>query len=326
MVSNSGRKYGSSGRSGSRKRVVIGADETVRVRYKQNQPQVEAERRLTPRQSRPGARSPQAGQSRTSKQARQVSASKKLERERRQRSIRLKRGALYAVGLVAVLLVAWGIVAIYRAPILPIRTIEVSGLKHLDKATVVALAQVPSDATLVRVPSGKIVARLQSDPWIGSARVEKRFPGTLRLVVEERRSAAIVDAGGTNVWVISGDGYWLGKRTTRDKGMIVIRDIPGVVPTAGRRTSSKELLNALKIVAGISPELRGMTTVLSAPTIDKTALITDDDVEVFIGDASQLVAKDRIVRQILQKKKGEVVYINVRVVESPIWRGLGAPK
>ena len=55
MGSSSGRKSGSSGRSSSRKRVVIGAEETTRVRYKKDRPEVESERKRTPRQSQRAA-------------------------------------------------------------------------------------------------------------------------------------------------------------------------------------------------------------------------------------------------------------------------------
>ena len=54
MASNSGRKSGSSGRSGPRKRVVIGAGETVRVRYHDKEPQVESQRRSTRATEREG--------------------------------------------------------------------------------------------------------------------------------------------------------------------------------------------------------------------------------------------------------------------------------
>ncbi len=65
-----------------------------------------------------------------------------------------------------------------------------------------------------------------------------------------------------------------------------------------------------------------MTRAISAPTVDKTAVITNDDVEIYIGAATQLAAKDRLIREILRREKGKVVYINVRVVERPTWRGL----
>jgi cell division protein FtsQ len=56
--------------------------------------------------------------------------------------------------------------------------------------------------------------------------------------------------------------------------------------------------------------------------VDKTALITVDDVEIYIGESTQLAEKDRIAREILDREKGKVVYINVRVVDRPTWRGL----
>ncbi len=323
MVSNSGRKSGSSGRSSPRKRVVIGADETVRVRYTQNEPQVEAQRRLTPRQSRPARGQEPKVNGAASKHARRVSSAKKVERERRQRATRMRQAAVYmgfAIGLLALVLAC---VALYRAPILPLRAVEVSGVTRLSKQAVEELADIPADSTLLRLPVSRIKKRLQANPWIARATVDKELPGTVRLTIVERKPLAVVDAGGTNLWVVSADGYWLGRQTAQDEGMVVIRDVEALKPVAGQRSRTVELLNALGVIAGISDELRTITKVVSAPTVDKTALLTDEDVEVFIGKASELEAKDKIVRQILRSKKDEVVYINVRVVESPIWRGLG---
>ena len=60
---------------------------------------------------------------------------------------------------------------------------------------------------------------------------------------------------------------------------------------------------------------------LSAPSVDKTALLVDDDVQVFVGDANDIKKKDQLIREILAKQKN-VVYINVRVPERAVWRGL----
>lgn len=319
MGSNSGRKYGSSGRSGPRKRVVIGADETVRVRYTQNEPQVEAERRPTARQSQQPAKR-QTGQ--TSKQAKRVSAAKKLEREKRQRTVKVRRTAFLAGTALSLLLLIWACSALYSAPVFPVRSVLVTGASHLDKQTVIRLAALPSNATLLNLSGGRVERRLESNPWVANAVVKKSLPGTVKLKVTERKPLAVVDAGGTNLWVVSEDGYWLGRQTADDEGMTVIRDAENVGPASGERTKSRELLNALKVLSGVSDELRKDVRVVSAPTIDKTALITTKDVEVFVGQAVDLDAKDRIIRQILRSKKGEVVYINVRVVDSPIWRGL----
>jgi len=164
--------------------------------------------------------------------------------------------------------------------------------------------------------------RLAANPWFREASVVKRLPGTIRISVTERTPAAIVDAGGTNLWLVSTDGRWLERMSAQDEGLLVIRDLETVKPIPGGLIRSPELHNSLKVIAGLSPELKKLTRSVSAPSIDKTALLTKDDVEVFIGTAEKMSEKDRIVRKILATKKDEVVYINVREVSSPIWRGL----
>jgi cell division protein FtsQ len=263
------------------------------------------------------------GRSGTSKQARRVSAGKKLERERRQRATKARQVAAYVVVAVALFALVAGIGALYRAPILPVKHVEVQGVDRLRESSILLIAKIPVGATLLRFPGDDVEKRLKANAWVANATVVRKLPGTVRLIIVERVPLAIVDAGGTDLWLISADGHWLGRRTALDEDLLVIRDIEDVSPVVGARTSSAELANALKVVRGISEELRSVTRVVSAPTIDKTALITQDDVEVFVGEAVDLSAKDRIIRQILGEKKDEVVYINVRVVESPIWRGLG---
>jgi len=132
----------------------------------------------------------------------------------------------------------------------------------------------------------------------------------------------VVDAGGTDLWVVAADGIWLGRRSAEESAVVIIRDVGSVRPIAGRRNASKELTNAIKVASGISPELTALTRAISAPTVEKTALITEDDVEIYFGEATDLRAKDRVAREILRREKGKVVYINVRVVDRPTWRGL----
>ena len=326
MASSSGRKSGSSGRPGPRKRVVIGAAETVRVRYDKDKPHIEAERKKPARKSTraSGPAVAQAGVRRPkpSAHARRVSAAKRDERERRQRVMRARLYASVAAAVLLIGLVAWGIVSLYNAQIFVVREVRVEGTSLLTQEHVMQLAAVPAETTLLRVPSAAITKRVRRDPWVQSVRVERDFPSTLMIRVVERKPAVVVDAGGTNLWMVSNDGVWLGKSTVVASDTIIVRDLDRPMPAVGKKTTSKELLNAIQIARGISPQLRNMVRAISAPTIDKTALITADDVEVFVGAATQLERKDRIARSILAKEKGKVVYINVRVPGHETWRGL----
>lgn len=257
-----------------------------------------------------------------SRHAQRVSQAKREQRERRQRIMRYRRLAalILATGLVAML--AWGVVAVTRLPALAITRVEVTGNKHLDEATVRKLARVGVGSSIVWLPKRSIERRMRSHPWVNEVRVDRDFPDTVRIRVTERTPAIVVDNGGSSLWVVSADARWLGERSVAETGLPVVRDVEMSDPRPGARVDSAETLNALNVVAGLSDELLSMTRVISAPSIEKTALITHDDVEVFVGDATDIRMKDRIAREILRTQAGKVVYINVRVIDSPTWRGL----
>ena len=324
MTSNSGRKSGSSGRSTGRKRVVIGAEETTRVRYSQDRPQVESERRHAPR-------SPQRASSaeRRTKNGpkptgvgRRIAGVKRDEREKRQLAMARRRMLFGVLAALAALLMIWGVVALWRAPILQIEKIEIRGNSHLSESAVLKLAAIPSDATLMRFDANAAETRLLRDPWVASAEVTRRLPGVATIVVGERSAAAVIDAGGTNLWLVDTHGYWLGKLKSEDAtGLVTVRDIEALKPTAGARSASAEVRNALAIIRGLSPEMKELLKTISAPTIDKTALITKSDVQIMVGSSEDISKKDLVARKILADERG-VVYVNVRVVDRATWRGL----
>lgn len=313
MASNSRRKYGPSAGSNRRKRIEIAAKDTDKVRY--------GKRNTASTKSRsPLAKSPL--QPPRSNQGKRLSMVKREERERRHQLVRLKTLVVGAVALIVIAATVSGIVRFASGPTFHVDSVEVSGVRHLTKEDVLGLAAVPDGTSLLRVDRRAVRTRVEADPWVASAVVKRRLPGTLLIEVKERDPAAVIDAGGTELWVVSADGYWLGERTSAETGTLSIRDLEEVDPQPGRRATSETLLNAVKIAAGLSEELRARTRVISAPTIERTALILDDDIEVFIGDADDLELKDRVAREIIEEQKGRLVYINVRVVSSPTWRGL----
>ena len=247
---------------------------------------------------------------------------KREERERRHQLLRLKTLLIGAFVLGVVVAAILGIVRFASGPTFFVDSIEVKGARHLTRDTVLELARVPDGTSLMRVDKRAVRSRIEADPWVASAVISRRLPGTLVIEVMERKPAAVIDTGGTELWVVSADGYWLGERTASETGTLSIRDLDEVDPVPGERASSDTLINAVRIASGLSDQLRARTRVISAPTIERTALILDDDIEVFIGDAEGLELKDRIAREILEEQAGRLVYINVRVVSSPTWRGL----
>ncbi|MDH4139823.1 MAG: FtsQ-type POTRA domain-containing protein [Coriobacteriia bacterium] len=216
-----------------------------------------------------------------------------------------------------------GLNALYRSHLFAVREIEVLGNDQLSRERVLEIAAVPSDATLIRFPSDEVSERLNADPWIADAQVTRDFPETMRIRVTERVPVAYVDLGGADLFLVDAEGFVLGEQTAETtRTLMVVRDLEGVEPRIGEKTMSEPLLNSLNVLGGLSDSLRERTRAISAPSIDRTALMTTDDIEIVIGSAEDIAAKDEIARTILSEQEGKVVYINVRTVDRPVWRGL----
>lgn len=248
---------------------------------------------------------------------------RQLERERvrvaRQRR-RIVRGATVA-GLAIALVTGW--VLLSNSAMFAIKSVEVRGVTMLTEAEVRAAVDLPAGATLLRVSEKDIRARVLRLAWVERVEIQRRWPGTLRVVVTERQPVVAVDLAG-EYWFVGADASQI---ATAPVGMTlkvpVVRDLPDFTPEPGKRSGSPVLNNALKVLAGISRDIGAQVSVVSAPSIEETALHTAGNVEIMIGEAVRLQEKSTIAEGILAEQGDQVVFIDVRSVEHPISRGLG---
>ena len=316
MESSSNRKSGSSERSKSRKRVVIAAGDSTRDRYSSLEASI-----VEKRDRAPSGRRPVPGT--LTSAGRRVAGNKAEEREVRKRAQRRAVRLRVAAAVLFVGAVVLALVWLYRSPAFTAKTVDVVGAKRLTREQILTLAALPTDVTLLRLPSADIEARLEKSPWVSSAEVTRDFPDTIRLRVVERTPSAVVSTGGKARWLVDGTGIWLAPQSANaTSASVLVRDVDGLDPVAGSKTKSETLLNVLEIVAQLDPTFMAGIRAISAPSIDKTALVTRDDVEVFVGSSDDIGRKQQVAKQILKDQAGKVVYINVRTVDRPTWRGL----
>ena len=216
------------------------------------------------------------------------------------------------------------------------------GVEHLTASEMEQLAGVPAGTTLLRVDADAIRSRLLMDAWVQDVSVNRVFPDTLEIVVTERTITAVVDvstenASSTQAWAIASDGMWLmpipaqdseAGRNTSPKvyedaaSALHIADVPyGVEPKVGSYCGDANVNNALAIVDGMTTDLAGRVTTVKATETESTTLVLDNGVEIVFGAAKDIRDKERVCLEIMEQHP-DVVYINVRIVESPTWRAL----
>ena len=94
--------------------------------------------------------------------------------------------------------VAWAARRYVReSPRFALRSVEVSGGRHRKNDEIVAKAGLAVGTNLFSIELEEARARLATDPWIESARLSRRLPGTISVEVTEREAAALVVVGDT---------------------------------------------------------------------------------------------------------------------------------
>ncbi len=257
---------------------------------------------------------------------------------RRSHNVVLYIGIAVAVIIACII----GAFALYNSQAFAIKNVEIEGAEHLTDVETEELAAVPSGTTLLRVDTGAIESRLLKDAWVEKVDIQRNFPDTLTIVVTERTIAAVVDiqindASSTQQWAIASDGMWLMPIPSQDseagqntspkvyedaESVLHITSVPyGVEPQVGSYCSDANVNNALAIVAGMTTDLADRVSAVQATETESTTLMLDDGVEIVFGAAEDIRDKERVCLEIMEEHP-DVVYINVRAVNSPTWRAV----
>lgn len=254
---------------------------------------------------------------------------------------RLPIVVIVGVILVAVLGIAGVVLA--NSGVFTVRQVTVSGVSHITAEEMTELAAVPEGTTLLNVDANGITSRLTSNPWVQSASVDRVFPDTLNLNVTERTISAVVsvtvdESNTVERWALASDGMWLTELPDQNSAegqalpasvyedaanALEITDIPyGSSPEAGKYCINANVENALSIIDGMTTELANQIKSVSAASSNSTTLTLDNGVEIAFGDSQDIRDKERVCLELLQEHEGKISYINVRVVNKPVWRSL----
>lgn len=102
---------------------------------------------------------------------------------------RVRWWALLAmIVLTALLSISW------FTPALSVRTIEINGLSSISEEQVHEQLDIPDGLSLMRIDTVAMAERVASIAKVRSARVERVYPSTVRVTVDERRAVLWFDA------------------------------------------------------------------------------------------------------------------------------------
>lgn len=214
---------------------------------------------------------------------------------RRLRRRRIRRVSL-AAGLAAVLPV---MTALYLSPVARVDNVEVVGASQLDPAEVEALASLEGDSML-RVDLAGAEERIRYLPALKSVRIEREWPRTVRIVLEERQPWAFWEVGDKR-YVIDAEGIVLGDISPAE-GAPSVKDLTNPVRLVPGDRVDTDAVNLTRLLTQRVPEVLALNPAGFEYSNDKgLSLTADDGYRVVIGDSQNIEYKLAVWKTIEEK-------------------------
>lgn len=200
------------------------------------------------------------------------------------------------------------------SPLFDAKDLSVSGGHELSEERIRAAGGISEETNLIYFSSKEIEERLEEDPWIASASVQRSLPNSLSISVVERIPAAVASRSGSD-WLIATDGTTLDE-TRSDDGLPTIGGVrPGALGEAPLPIQGPAAVAA----AFGDPVLEQRPQIRVGPD-GQIEIAMKKDVSVVYGDATQPDEKALAITSILawaHQNHADIISMDVRVPYAP---------
>ncbi|RAY16524.1 cell division protein FtsQ [Actinomadura craniellae] len=178
---------------------------------------------------------------------------------------------------------AW---AVLGSRLLVVRQVEVAGTHLVARDRLVAAAQVQLGHPLARLDTGAVRDRVTALREVESARVERRWPTTVRIVVRERIPLVAVERGG-RFYQLDRHGVTVTDTAARPGLPLLVVTAPGPAdPATGA---------ALRVLRSLPTRLTGRLVAIEAPGPEDVTLRLKAGTAVVWGAPERAAEKIRLI-------------------------------
>lgn len=190
------------------------------------------------------------------------------------------------VSAILVVAVIGAAIGLYTSPLLRVQKIEVVGATAISADEVSSLARLDGDS-MMRLGFASAEERVETIPMVQSARLERRWPQTVRVVIKERAPWAFWEAG-EDRYVIDNEGVVLPGSAPLENAP-VIRDVSGPLRLMPGDQVDRDAVVLSRALLERVPETLAMGVAsLEYSPQQGLALTTDAGYRVVVGDSQNV--------------------------------------
>ena len=199
-------------------------------------------------------------------------------------------------------------------------TVVVSGNKYMAVEDVLRVAGVPEQVNIFRLKTPEIRDRLLNDLRVAEVQVEREFPATIAIRIQERQPLAFV---ANQYGFVEIDRQGIVMAAFKNLKQVKVPVITGVRlgnVYVGDQVNNPGLLNVLTYLAAVDEEVLNQLSEVNIKSADELVAYTTGSIYIRVGDHQRLMEKAKLTGEILQEisaKKMVVEYIDLNYT-SPI--------
>ena len=244
---------------------------------------------------------------------------RRLKRHPESRSPFVKIGVLLA----ALTVIGLGVAAwlVFYTGVFSIERVVVEGNSQLEDGYVRAKSGIDAYKNLVTAPSGSISEKLEEEPWIESARIEKRFFHTVVINITEREPVALLDCNGAG-FLIDGTGVAIaGAHLDSNQSLPRISGGNISTPRPGAKVADGKVKECAVVLGGMGPGLRAALSHANPFDGRGQVFVAREGFLVIYGSREDTSIKNDLLEALMldMRENGRAAeYIDIRVPDSPV--------
>jgi hypothetical protein len=194
-------------------------------------------------------------------------------RRRRSRPLAIAGRWLARLALVAVLPAAIG-VWLLTSPRFALSELAVTGSERVPAQWIEGSLAPLSGRNLVRLPLASVEQKLAGHPWVAEVAIRKELPATLRVVIEQRRPAALVSLG-EQAWYADAEGLLIAPLADGEEpdALLVVRPAAADAPA---EPAAGMLISQVPAALAVADEMAREQPLWAAGLIAVEALNDED--------------------------------------------------
>jgi len=226
------------------------------------------------------------------------------------------------VRLVALIVVLSFLYGLASCPYFFIRQVRIDAPDTHLAEQALARVSVPAGASALLYPVQRIASTLEQCPQIRRARVERELPSSLVVHVWRREPIAAMQIG-QQYALVDEQGVCVGTSPTWPESLIQVFGLLADPMAPGDRLSQRHLALLADILAAVPGRslTRGLVMDFSDPHLIQ--IHSPSGVLGKLGDADNLKRKMMMfvtIMQQLEEKGKRPAYIDVRIMDRPVWK------